>query len=89
MEEKLILCVSEFPELYITSLLSCQDLGRKALSWKHVSNQMCLCCWQQQNDVILLEDLKTLPILLCPPKLPPNTDAHGTQWQAQLKSHCV
>lgn len=32
--------VSQFPELYNTSLHLYRDLGRKALSWKHVSNQV-------------------------------------------------
>ncbi|KAF4115384.1 hypothetical protein G5714_002873 [Onychostoma macrolepis] len=40
MDEQLILCVSEFPELYDTSLRSYRDIGRKAVSWRHIFIQV-------------------------------------------------
>ena len=42
MEEKLILCVSEFPELYNTTLKAYHDLGRKTIAWRNVSSQIGL-----------------------------------------------
>nr|XP_055069810.1 transcription factor Adf-1-like [Misgurnus anguillicaudatus] len=61
MDEKLILCVSEFPELYNTSLRSYRDIGRKAVSWKHVANQVgmsedeCKRRWKNLRDRYIKE----------------------------------
>lgn len=73
MDEQLVLCVSEFLDLYNTSLRSYRNVGRKAVSsWRHISIQVDVefvlsrvdCC-RQAICVSLLREMAILFLIYC------------------------